>query len=562
MGAIDTSDGIPQTAPAHATTRPDRLGLYLLLAVVAAQLVPVWAFTYFPSMDGPAHVANNPAAEGWHAYYKLAKRPDPNLAGHLLLAGLMTVAPPLIAEKILLSLYIVGLPLAFAYALRAIRPGAASAAILITPFTYSYVLHTGFYNFCLSLVVLLVVLGYWMRHRERMTIGRMAAFAGLMLLLYMTHLLSLILAVVVIAVTSIWLVQWDLIDQWKRHVHDPAEMWRGFKSRALRVAAASMPAVLLAVWWIRRHPERKIPGDKKQLLIDLAVLEPLVSWGGAPLLLGIDSQSWALHLTLEHLPTLLLSLGLLAAGTYVLVRKFKQRRLEWHDGLLLATAAVAGLYLFVGVQVYLNQRLGLVAPMLFALWVAAGHMSRWVQLATQLGAAVVVLAMLAFHLQHSVPINRDLAEFASIAPHIEPDSTFLPLVAYRKLGQNEIQATGGIQSFLYAGGYLVPERRLVDLRNYEGHMGYFPVDYRDQVSPYRLLPAKGDDGRRDWVDLERWPPQIDWANYLSHIDYVYVWARDADLQTSQMRQFMGRLQRDFEFVKATESGRGQLFRRR
>src|SRR5688572_20008572 len=99
--------------------------LYFTLAILL-HLVPIWSFKYLPTTDGAAHVANadilrkydDPKFDQFRKYYYVSREPMPNLAGHLLLAGLLYVAPPTVAEKVLVSLYVVLFPVALRYALR------------------------------------------------------------------------------------------------------------------------------------------------------------------------------------------------------------------------------------------------------------------------------------------------------------------------------------------------------------------------------------------------------------------------------------------------------------
>src|SRR5260370_213184 len=62
--------------------------------------------------------------------YAINHNPTPNWLGHLALAGLILISNPLVAEKILLSVYILALPLAVRYAFRAIRLESAPLALL------------------------------------------------------------------------------------------------------------------------------------------------------------------------------------------------------------------------------------------------------------------------------------------------------------------------------------------------------------------------------------------------------------------------------------------------
>jgi len=75
---------------------------------------------------------------------------------------------PLVAEKMLVSLYMVLFPLAVRYAVRSIRPKAMPLAFLALPLVYNYLFAQGFYNFCLSIAVFFFIIGYWIRNRDRL----------------------------------------------------------------------------------------------------------------------------------------------------------------------------------------------------------------------------------------------------------------------------------------------------------------------------------------------------------------------------------------------------------
>ena len=89
-------------------------------------LVPIWVFPYVPTQDGPAHLANamilkdhGTAPTRYHEFFDLRGEPFPNWTTHLLLAGLLYAFPPLVAHKVLVSLYVVGFAFSFRYFLGA-----------------------------------------------------------------------------------------------------------------------------------------------------------------------------------------------------------------------------------------------------------------------------------------------------------------------------------------------------------------------------------------------------------------------------------------------------------
>src|SRR5439155_23584436 len=111
---------------------------------------------------------NDPSLPVFQKYYVVSGRPSPNLIGHLLLAGLLYLAPPVVAEKVVVSLFILLFPLGVRYAVASIRRRATPLAFLAFPMIYSYLLGQGFYNFCLSIAVFFFVVGYWIRNRDRL----------------------------------------------------------------------------------------------------------------------------------------------------------------------------------------------------------------------------------------------------------------------------------------------------------------------------------------------------------------------------------------------------------
>src|SRR5690242_15105978 len=91
----------------------------------------VWIVVRPPlTVDGPAHLLGATAmAEHGSAvygdYYELDWFPTPNLAGTVLLAGLVKVGSLRFAETLMLLLAALGTPLALRYAIRAVRPESA-----------------------------------------------------------------------------------------------------------------------------------------------------------------------------------------------------------------------------------------------------------------------------------------------------------------------------------------------------------------------------------------------------------------------------------------------------
>ncbi|GCD77529.1 hypothetical protein JCM31826_10110 [Thermaurantimonas aggregans] len=111
-------------------------------------------------MDGPAHLYNaNIIAhllrenESLSEFYMINKFWIPNWTSHAFLAVLHFIMPAWLAEKILISLYVIGMALSFRFLIKQINTKSVALSIMIFPFMYSFLFHLGFYNFSISFII-------------------------------------------------------------------------------------------------------------------------------------------------------------------------------------------------------------------------------------------------------------------------------------------------------------------------------------------------------------------------------------------------------------------------
>lgn len=254
-------------ARAEHDTKPGRW-IYAVVAILTAlHLAPVWAFDFFPSQDGPAHVHNaavileyrHPDRTVYRDYYELNLRPVPNLLGHLALAAAMTVAPPRVAEKILVSAILLLTLGAMLYVFHVLRPGPSFAWLLPFPLLFHYPLHMGFYNFSLGLPIALFAIGCVLSARGRFGPGQTVLLTGLLLVLYLAHIVAWVFALIACGIIA---VGWRRRSPERREAltsarlrPEPADLDppRGLASGV--VAAFSVSGVLVA-WYFLRDDQR------------------------------------------------------------------------------------------------------------------------------------------------------------------------------------------------------------------------------------------------------------------------------------------------------------------
>ena len=135
----------------------------IIIILFVVHLSPIWIFKYFPTQDGLSHVYNVYVLKDYHKHenyklrevFKLNLALFPNWTSHALMALLMYVFPPIVCEKILLTLCIALLPLSLFYFLNAVNRGKVIFGLLGFIYAYNYLLHMGFYNFALIKAILL-----------------------------------------------------------------------------------------------------------------------------------------------------------------------------------------------------------------------------------------------------------------------------------------------------------------------------------------------------------------------------------------------------------------------
>src|SRR5437588_9167863 len=175
--------------------------------VIAAlfHLLPIWRVRYVPTVDGPSHLYNaqvlHELAKGTPEFARVFRsdlRPFPIWLGHILLFLALGIAPPLIAEKLVLSA-IVLLFLGGCWKLAGFAyPASRVYAFLLMPLAYSALLQMGFYNYFLGVGLAMFAIAAWWERRTTLS-------GTLLLLCYFAHAVPAMVALLMVAV--IWMLR-------------------------------------------------------------------------------------------------------------------------------------------------------------------------------------------------------------------------------------------------------------------------------------------------------------------------------------------------------------------
>jgi hypothetical protein len=531
--------------------RRERLPHALFAVCLALGVLPLWVVPHVATQDGGNHVESVlgllrlPHSALLQQYYHPNVGLQPNWLTQILLAGLVQVCSPRIAEKVVLTGYLLAFPLAFRAALPRSRRGDW-AALTIFPFVHSYPFHMGFWNFSYSLVLFFVAVGYWYRTRGRLDLRRGLAFTAITTALFVAHSVSTSAALGAMCAVLAWRAGLGVARAGRRRARRRLVL-RGYLRRGAATVLYALPAVALLVVFFLRQPR---PLAYRPALLDYA--KHLVSLYA---LVSFDKRE--LFLTGAFA-------ALLAAA--VVATLWQRRRPRLVDGWLAAAGVGAALYFATPDSVadgaQLNDRLALYPFFAALLWLAyaAVPLRRVRRLA--LALSVLFLAGTAWRLVKYRQLDAYLADYESAGPHIAEGSTILPLT-FAPFGPRQDGRARGkkllsyrVQVFQHVTGYLATDRHGVDLDNSQARTQHAPLRWRDELNPFTYLDTHP-------FGLESEPPCVELWPYPAlggRIDYVLVWgATEATARTACGAAVLAELAAGYRRTYVSPLGMVQLF---
>lgn len=529
--------------------------LFALLVVI--HLVPLWSFRYFATQDGPATIENanilrlydDPRLPVFHEYFKINEKPSPNWAVQILLAGLMSIFPPLIAEKVLLSGYVLLFPLSVRYAIRSIRPESSFVAVLCFPFIYNYLLNVGFYNFVYSLAMFFFLVGCRIRHPRAPRLRHTILLATIATLLYFCHIVSLVMAIVALAVLDLSFAIDDATGREKNKEGFWTSLGRSWGPRVLWTSVILAPSLALSVVFLDKQGTRMFPHlPFDSLLLRLVHADSLVG-----------------HTTPERGIATAVAWFFLAILVYVGVPKLTRRTFDRWDGLFVIAVVYAWIYFIAPEGIsggsYMSYRLNLFPFFALILWFAAREYGRFARIAIQIIGVVLAVVFLWYHVLGYARLNDYLTEYTSGASLIEPNSTILPL-CYAPFGRRPDGQllSNRVKVFLHAAGYIAASRDAMELDNYQANTAYFPLVWRPELNPYSRFPMLGG-------GIESNPPCVNFAFNTEQtgdlVDYVLVWGMNRNISRHPCSRFvLLQLTNQYDLIHSSRRGLMRVFRRK
>ena len=467
-------------------------GALLIGVLIVIYLLPIWLFPYFPTQDGVSHVYNsqilteysNPEYE-FRDYYEINWYPFPNWLSHFSLAMLMFVFPPLIAEKIFLSLYVILFPLAIYYFLNAVQRGRYALVILSFTFIYNYLFLMGFYNFAISVPLFLLALGYWWKHKDEMNRTRVVLLNLLIVITYFAHLISYAFILFSIALLALF------------------HFRRDFK-RILITGCYLLPAALLLLAYLPTSD--LLAGEPPEFGLE-RVGELFTNLIGMHVLVAYtEPPSWL---------SAAVSAFLIFLGVVTIWQNRKVSAAE-HTGqkaFLCLAGVLFGLYFLlpnsIGPGGWVNDRIAILATFVIFAWFRGFDKLQWQRIFTVVVTLLALINVVYIGVLFK-NLNAELREFNAFVQQVEKNKVILPLHFDPRGSSKRV----GI--FVNAANYYCLDNGGINLGNYEIQFDYFPIRFNaDFETPLE---------EKEWVQIVHWQPEkIDLCDYADNVDYLLLW---------------------------------------
>jgi hypothetical protein len=182
--------------------------------VAAANLIPLWAFRYFPGQDTGDHLyavgvlralASGTAPPSLAAAFASTMGLKTNVLFHALMLGLGRCGISIdLAHRLVLSGYALALPLGGLFCLRAAAPASAPLSLLLLPLVWNWFAIQGLYNYILSLPPGLVWLGIVARDGGRPRRVALLLLAASALVVFLAHTVTFAVLLLLTAIRIVF----------------------------------------------------------------------------------------------------------------------------------------------------------------------------------------------------------------------------------------------------------------------------------------------------------------------------------------------------------------------
>ncbi len=507
---------------------------------VVILLIPIWSGKYFLTSDGPSHLYNaqvlldlisGNSTEFYSQFYEFNSELEPNWFSHAVLIVLLKIFPAFLAEKILLSFFVLGFAFGIRKLLLTLNPKAEWLALFGLALVYHKTLMMGFYNCSFSFVIFFYFFAYWLKNRGDDSFKKWLIISVYLILLFFTHPMGLMLAIICpSAILSV-----DIFTKKKR------------AKNLIKFVLSALPSLLLLLLFLSRAKEKTLPLEETSKTLYHKLIE-------ADFIYLLNHQERWIAAVISGLFGIALICGIIS--------RIKVKRIHMIDAILLIIVFAIITYFISPAALagggFFTERFQFIIFLMFLFWLTSSEISRVTKsilgsLIFVLGSTLVI-SRIPYHYQASLAVE----EYVSVAEYIEDESVVLPISFNHKgLKKNSEQhLVNHFWMFVHAGEYLGTKKRIVTLTNYEANTGYFPLTYVKERNPFKIIGS---------VEKHMPTPKINgyYEATNQHVDYVVIWCLSEEQgENNGIQNWLTELNEEYDKIFISEFGRAELYKRK
>lgn len=434
----------------------------LFFTLVLISIVPVLVFKHFPTLDGPAHLYNSnllghliTGDNFIKQYFTLNSLSTPNWLGHFLILGFQRVFGSIVAEKLIVIICIVGLAYSYRFLISTLNKNQLIFTFIILPFTYSFFLFLGFFNFILSIILLFIALSLFIKLINSYNTFLHILTTLILLLTYFSHPFGFFAFLLTTGIFGIKILLTEIPK--KNFIKIIAQV-------SIIVSIITIPSVLYITYagkGIVTLASERIP-----------TLE-LIRW-----IYRIRSLV-VFNFGREQIYTTTIFVSILILSLLTLTKLFSSRQsrdYSSHNSIWLASGIILLLLYFVlpnqiNSGGYVSDRLNYLFFIFILIWISSYTWSKKIGIAFCTIAIICHLGLITYYTKQIHWLNKTAECIHSLAENVEPNSVVLPIGAHPNWMLGHIS------------NYIGADKKVVILENYEAYTGYFPILWNWQSIP-------------------------------------------------------------------------------
>ena len=183
---------------------------YLILLLILLSTLPLWLTDFPPLQDYPDWLYqgkifadfNKPDTD-YHDYFTIKPVLVANSGSTLLIALFMKVFSPIFAGKLMLSFWLIAMPLCYIYFFRSFGPKGSILELAPLLLLYNIRFYNGNLNFLLSLPLFFFIVGYFKRRLKSFSLFEILALMVWLCLLFIFHFMGFCFALFALAILAI-----------------------------------------------------------------------------------------------------------------------------------------------------------------------------------------------------------------------------------------------------------------------------------------------------------------------------------------------------------------------